>query len=159
STLTGEGSLSVSDGAIEGLDLPELIAKAREGEFKRWRRRAGQHTRFDSLTSAFTLDKGIAKSRELAMTGPEIAATGEGGAHIPGKSIDYRLKVKVKATTAEERAKAEDGQVEIPLILRGPWEKPDIYPDLDNVLHDPKMLGDAAKALGKSVEKFTEGRI
>ena len=158
-TLTGEGSLSVSDGAIEGLDLPELIAKAREGEFKPWRRRAVQHTRFDSLTSAFTLDKGIAKSRDLTMTGPEIAATGEGEANIPSQSIDYRLKVKVKAATEEERAKAEDGQVEIPLILRGPWEKPDIYPDLDNVLHDPKMLGDAAKALGKSVEKFTEGRI
>jgi AsmA protein len=158
-TLTGEGSLSVTDGAIEGLDIPELIAKARDGEFKPWRRREGRRTRFDSLTSAFTLDKGIARSRDLALTGPEISATGEGEANLPSQSLDYRLKVKVKAATEEERAKAEDGQVEIPLILRGPWEKPDIYPDLDKVLRDPKALSDTAKAIGKSVEKFTEGKI
>ncbi len=158
-TLTGEGSLSVTEGAIEGLDLPELIAKARDGEFKTWKRRAGQRTRFDSLTSAFTLDKGIARSRDLTMTGPEIAATGEGEANIPGQSIDYKMTVKVKAATEEERARAEDGQVAVPLILRGPWDKPDIYPDLDKVMHDPQALGDAARALGKSVEKLTEGKI
>jgi uncharacterized protein involved in outer membrane biogenesis len=158
-TLTGEGALSVTDGAIEGLDLPALIAKAREGEFKPWRRREGQRTRFDTLTSAFTLDKGIARSSELALTGPDIAATGEGEANIPSQSLDYRLKVKVQAATEEERARAEDGQVEVPLILRGPWDKPDIYPDLDKVLRDPKALNDAARVIGKSVEKFTEGKI
>jgi uncharacterized protein involved in outer membrane biogenesis len=158
-TLTGEGWLSVNDGAIEGLDLPELIAKARDGEFKTWRRRMGQRTRFDTLNSAFTLDKGIAKSRELAMNGPELAASGDGETNIPAQSIDYRLKVKVKAATEEELAKAEDGQVEIPLILRGAWDKPDIYPDLDQVLHDPKALGDAARVIGKSVEKLTEGKV
>ncbi len=158
-TLTGEGSLAITDGAIEGLDLPELIAKARDGEFKTWRRREGQRTRFDTLTSAFTLDKGIAKSHELALAGPEISATGEGEANIPAQSLDYQLKVKVKAATEEERAKAEDGLVEVPLILRGPWQKPDIYPDLDKVLRDPKAMGDAARVIGKSVEKFTEGKI
>ena len=159
STLAGEGWLSLNDGAIEGLDLPELIAKARDGEFKTWRRRVGQRTRFDTLNSAFTLDKGIAKSHELTMTGPELAATGDGETNVPGQSIDYRLKVKVKAATEEELAKAEDGQVEIPLILRGAWDKPDIYPDLDQVLHDPKALGDAARVIGKSVEKLTEGKV
>ena len=158
-TLTGEGSLSVRDGAVEGLDIPALIAKAREGEFKSWKRRHGQRTRFDSLTSTFVLDKGIARSRELALAGPEIAATGEGETNIPAQSLDYRLKVKVEAATEEERAKAEEGRVEIPLIIRGDWEKPDIYPDLDKVLRDPKALGDTAKAIGKSLEKLTEGKI
>jgi uncharacterized protein involved in outer membrane biogenesis len=158
-TLTGEGSLSVTDGAVEGLDIPMLIGKAREGEFRKWQRRPGQRTKFDSLTSAFTLDKGLAKSRELTLTGPQITATGEGETNIPGQSVDYRLKVKVEAATEEEKAKAEDGQVEIPLIVRGAWDKPDIYPDLDKVLRDPKALNDTAKAIGKSVEKFTEGRI
>ena len=158
-TLTGEGSLSVTDGAVEGLDIPMLIGKARDGEFRKWQRRPGQRTRFDSLTSTFTLDKGIAKSRELALTGPEITATGEGETHIPTQSVDYRLKVKVKAATEEEKARAEDGQVEIPLIVRGAWDKPDIYPDLDKVLRDPKALNDTARAIGKSVEKFTEGKI
>jgi uncharacterized protein involved in outer membrane biogenesis len=158
-TLTGEGSLTVTDGAVEGLDIPALIGKAREGEFRKWQRRPGQSTRFDSLTSAFTLDKGIAKSRELALAGPQITATGEGETNIPGQSVDYRLKVKIKAATDEERARAEDGQVDIPLIVRGSWDKPDIYPDLDKVLRDPKALNDTAKAIGKSVEKFTEGKI
>lgn len=158
-TLTGEGALTVSDGAVEGLDIPALIARAREGEFKPWRRREGNRTRFDTLTSTFTLDKGLAKSRELTLTGPEIAATGEGHADIPRQSLDYRLMVKVKAATEAERAKAEDGQVAIPLILRGPWEKPDIYPDLDKVLRDPKALNDAASAAGKALEKLTEGKI
>ena len=158
-TLTGEGSLSVTDGAVEGLDIPMLIGKAREGEFRKWQRRPGLRTRFDSLTSAFTLEKGVAKSRELALAGPQITATGEGETNIPGQSVDFRLKVKVLAATEEEKAKAEDGQVEIPLIVRGAWNKPDIYPDLDKVLRDPKALNDTANVIGKTVEKFTEGKI
>jgi uncharacterized protein involved in outer membrane biogenesis len=158
-TLTGEGSLSVTDGAVEGLDIPMLIGKAREGEFRKWQRRPGLRTRFDSLTSAFTLEKGVAKSRELALAGPQITATGEGETNIPGQSVDFRPKVKVLAATEEEKAKAEDGQVEIPLIVRGAWNKPDIYPDLDKVLRDPKALNDTANVIGKTVEKFTEGKI
>jgi uncharacterized protein involved in outer membrane biogenesis len=158
-SLTGEGLVTVNDGAIEGLDLPKLIGKAREGEFDKWKRRAGQRTRFTSLKSSFTLEKGLAKSRELVLTGPEIAATGEGETNIPAQSLDYRLKVKVKAATEDERAQSQDGEVEIPLILRGSWEKPDIYPDLDKVMRDPKAVSDTAKAIGKSVEKLTEGKI
>jgi uncharacterized protein involved in outer membrane biogenesis len=158
-TLAGEGSLTVTDGAIEGLDLPKLVGKAREGEFGKWKRRPDQRTPFDSLKSAFILDKGLAKSRELLMTGPEITTTGEGESNIAAQTMDYRLKVKVKAATGEERAKAEDGEVEIPLILRGPWDKPDIYPDLDKVMRDPKAVSDTAKAIGKSVEKFTDGKV
>lgn len=159
SSLTGEGRLTIVDGAVEGLDIPKLAGRAMSGEFKRWRREQNQQTRFDSLAARFTIEKGTIFTRDLAMTGPGILVTGEGETHLPRKHLDYRLLAKVEAAAANEEAKGEARVVQVPLIVRGGWEKPDITPDLDRMAKDPNALLGTAKAFGKSVEKFTDGQI
>jgi len=159
--LQGEGRLTVTQGAVEGLDLPALMAKARAGEFKTWRRRSGQRTPFDSMAASFTVENGVAKTSDLVMTGPDIAVSGAGETNLARQRLDYRMKAIVTAMTEEEKAggTAEAGTVAIPFLVRGDWSDPEIAPDLQGLAKDPDALLGTAKAFGKSVEKFTDGKI
>ena len=70
-TLTGKAHLSLAHGAIEGLDLPLIVAKAKEGEIGNWRREAGRRTQFDRLDANFTIVNGIAETKDLSTFGAE----------------------------------------------------------------------------------------
>ncbi|MGB0085362.1 MAG: AsmA family protein [Rhodomicrobiaceae bacterium] len=166
-TLTGSGRLTVADGAIEGIDLPLVVAEAKNGEFKKWRREAGRRTPFTRLEASFTIDKGLARTNDLTLTGPDIAATGEGKTDLVRGRLDYRLKPKITAKQDEaapadkpqQPGQQEVASLAIPLVVKGDWDKPDIYPDIENALKDTDSIAGTAKLFGKSVEKLTDGQI
>lgn len=163
-TLTGKARLSVANGTIEGLDLPLIVAKAKEGEIGNWRREAGRRTQFDRLDANFTIVNGIAETKDLTLAGPNIAVTGEGKTDIPRQRLEYRLKTKVTARSEQPAATpppapADEASLAIPLIIKGNWDKPEIRPDIENALKDTEGLAGTAKLFGKSVEKYTDGKI
>ncbi len=162
-TLTGKARLSLANGAIEGLDLPLIVAKAKEGEIGDWRREADRRTPFDRFDANFTIVDGIAETKDLGLTGPNIAVTGEGTTDIPHQRLDYRLKTKVTArpeqSSGTPAAPGEEAALTMPLIIKGNWEKPEIRPDIENALKDAEGLAGTAKLFGKSVEKLTDGKI
>ncbi len=158
-TLKGHGKIMVANGAIEGLDLPLIVADAKNGEFGKWRREAGRQTPFDRMEASFTLENGIANTDDLTMTGPNIAVTGEGKTNIARGRINYKLKTKVTARDGNAAGDGEKDALAIPLIIKGDWDKPDIYPDFKNAMEDEESLRGTAKLFGKSVEKLTDGQI
>ncbi|NJM35415.1 MAG: AsmA family protein [Rhodomicrobium sp.] len=169
-SLSGSARLSVADGAIEGLDLPLIVAEAKEAKFKSWRREAGRRTPFDRLTATFQIADGVAKTQDLKLSGPNIAADGEGKTDLAQGVIEYRLKTRVAALAqpAQPDGVAKDGSalpaeaetsLALPLLVKGDWDKPGIYPDVENALKDTDSLLGTAKLFGKSVEKFTDGTI
>ena len=164
-TLTGKARLSLANGAIEGLDLPLIVAKAKEGEIGNWRREAGRRTQFDRLDANFTIVNGIADTNDLTLSGPNIAVSGEGKTDIPRQRLEYRLKTKVTgraeqaAATPPAPAPEDEASLTMPLIVKGNWDKPEIRPDVENALKDADGLAGTAKLFGKSVEKFTDGKI
>jgi len=160
-TLRGQGTMSVTNGAIEGLDLPLIVAEAKQGEFGKWRREAGRRTPFDRLAGSFTIEDGVAVTEDLSLTGPNIAVTGDGETDIARARIDYRLQTRVSAREGSVSGDGdkEDAEFAMPLIIKGDWEKPDIYPDLENAMEDSDSIKGTAKLFGKSVEKFTDGQI
>ena len=162
-TLTGKARLSVANGAIEGLDLPLIVAKAKEGEIGNWRREPGRRTQFDRLDANFTIVNGIAETNDLTLSGPNIAVSGEGKTDIPRQRLEYRLKTKVtgraEQAAATPPAPEDEASLTMPLIVKGNWDKPEIRPDVENALKDADGLAGTAKLFGKSVEKFTDGKI
>ena len=162
-TLTGKARLSLADGAIEGLDLPLIVGKAKEGEIGNWQREAGRRTQFDRLDANFTIVDGIAETNDLSLTGPNIAVTGDGKADIAHQLLDCRLKAKVTARAEHPAATPpvpqEDASLTVPLIVKGDWDRPEIRPDIENALKDKEGLAHTAKLFGKSVEKLTDGKI
>jgi uncharacterized protein involved in outer membrane biogenesis len=167
-TLTGKARLTVTKGAIEGLDLPRIVADAKEGNLKKWQRQADRRTPFDRLEANFVIEKGVASTSDLNLSGPNVAMAGEGKTDLARGKLNYRLKTKVTALEPDRAPAADnkgEGQAEekaalaVPLIIKGDWDKPEISPDLENALKDKDSLVGTAKLFGKSVEKLTDGKV
>lgn len=158
-TLAGKGRIEVTKGALEGLDLPLIVARVKEGEIGKWRREAGRRTEFDSFSASFTLEKGIAATNDIALSGPNVTATGEGETNLAHQQVNYRLHAKVTARDTQPGAGGETAALDVPLTVKGDWQKPDIRPDMNKALKDKDALAGNAKLFGKSVEKLTKGKV
>lgn len=162
-TLTGEGRVNVTKGALEGLDLPLIVAKVGDGEFKKWRREPGMRTEFDTFAASFKLDKGVASTEDMALNGPNVAVSGAGTADLTRQQLKFKIKTRITARDmapagatdggAQQQAHAGADTLAIPLVIKGDLKHPTIRPDISGVLKDGKGLTSNAKFLGKSVEK------
>ena len=100
-TLTGKGRFAIADGAIEGIDFPLIVADAKEGEFRKWRREDGLKTPFDRLEASFTVENGVARTQDLTLTGPNVAMAGAGRTNIAEEA--YRLSGQNEGHRARSR--------------------------------------------------------
>jgi uncharacterized protein involved in outer membrane biogenesis len=186
--LKGTGRVDVHNGAIEGLDLPGIVADVRDGELRGWRRKQGRRTAFDSFSLPFRIDGGVATISELQLNGPNIAATGEGTANLASQKLDLRLKAQVDArdgsnvtadgsdnahaerndnaapnendsAASSDAPPAETASLTVPLRIKGHWNQLQVQPDVSEALKDRKSLKKSIKLFGKSIEKLTGGKV
>jgi len=154
--LRGEARMRMRDGALEGLDLPGMLSRLQAGDINDLERRQGDQTRFARLAATWTINQGIAETSDLRLEGPFVSADGAGTIDIRAERLDLRLKPRVMPRAGDvESADA----IEIPLHLRGPWDDPKIYPDVEEVVKNPKKSLGAAKNFGKAVEQMTGGKV
>jgi AsmA protein len=141
-SLKGDGHLSIGRGRIAGFDLDRLMQQVAGGQA------AGEAlsgtTVFDALTGSFALIGGNLHSEDLKLVLPSVEATGAGRIGIGGRDIDYVL------TPVALRARGGRG-LAVPVRIRGPWDAPQILPDLRgaielNFAEEKKALEDKAKA-------------
>ncbi len=88
SSLQGQGSLAVSDGAIEGMDLTSMISALGEGQIPELRQGPGAKTAFSDLGGSFTIASGIVETDNLQMTEP-ASQGGYGGQGRP-RAVEHR---------------------------------------------------------------------
>jgi uncharacterized protein involved in outer membrane biogenesis len=162
-TLSGEARLSLSDGALEGLNLPKMLRAAQNGVY-RWSRAPDERTPFDRFSANFAIANGVARTTDISLSGPNVSMSGDGSVDLARETLDLRLKPRITAAPdtqakAPPAAGAQADFIEIPLIARGPWAKPRIEPDLNKVLADPAAAAASAKTLAKPIEKLTGGAI
>ncbi len=154
--LRGEARMRLRDGALEGLDLPGMIARLQDGDIDEMDRRAGDQTNFTQLEANWTIQTGVAKTSDLILEGPYVTAKGAGTVDIRRERMDMRLQPRVTARSSKRDS--ADG-IEIPLQVKGRWDNPKIYPDVEAVLKNPEKSLGAAKNFGKAVEKLTGGKV
>ncbi len=154
--LQGDANMRLTQGALRGLDLPAILARLQSGELSEFRRREGETTRFAELDASWTVNKGVARTDDLRLKGPFVSARGTGKVDVRRERLDFKLRPRV-APRASENQTAE--AIELPIRIEGGWEKPRIYPDVEEVLKDPEKSLGAAKNFGKTVEELTGGDV
>ena len=117
-SLSGQGSVSVGRGSIEGIDLDDLL-----GSFDV----QGGTTVFDALTGRFVIDKGVLRNDDLRMLLPNFDASGAGQVDLGGQTLDYTF------TPRALRVNKERG-LAVPVRIFGPWANPRVQPDLKAVI-------------------------
>jgi AsmA protein len=163
-TLNGKAEISMAEGALVGINIPQILRNAAQGRLSGLQRVATEKTDFSEMAATFQITGGIAQNQDLRIISPQFRVTGAGAVNIPGGQVDYLVKPKLTAAPAAANSQTPNAQtsgapapginlasLEVPVKIQGPWEKPSIAPDLNAVLRDPGQAIEAVKEIGKNL--------
>jgi AsmA protein len=137
-SLNGTTELVFTDGAIRGINIAAMMRDMTTQIFSGWERSAAQKTDFAELSATYQIVQGVATNTDLRMLGPLVRLTGAGTVHLPNRYLDYRIEPKLVASLQGQGGAADLTGFNVPIIVKGPWSKPDIYPDIAGILQNPQ---------------------
>lgn len=141
-TLGGSIRLSLADGIITGPDASHLLGAVSQRIVEGWEEQQGAgQTAFQRLDMALTLADGIATLDEARLDGNGLSLTASGSLDLLRRAVDLSLTPKLNAG-------AGTAALPVPVIVRGLWGKPRLYPDLPDILASPAEAFARLKAMG-----------
>jgi len=128
--LAGTAKVQLRDGAIKGINLGEVLRKARSAlggsQAAAQGESAGdaQKTDFSELNASFTIKNGVAHNEDLDVKAPLFRVTGAGDIDIANSTINYVAKAAVVATTQGQGGKERTDLtgLTVPVKLTGPLD-------------------------------------
>ena len=139
--------------------LPRSCAASSRGASRACALPPGEKTPFSELAGTFTIANGVADNQDLRLVSTNLRVTGAGSFNLPARSLDYTVRPKIanlNATT--ERAVINLSNVEIPVRIEGPWEKPNIsVAGQEQILEAMKQIGKSLKS--QEVEDAIKGLL
>ncbi len=134
--LTGLANLNFRQGKVHGIDLVKLLELVQKGIVSGWQFDENATTDFVELVAKFMIVDGIAGVRHLSMKGPLVEVVGKGEVDLLRQRLDLSFNGGlVKRKAGQEAAVLK---IPVPLVVKGPWQSPKIYPDIAGILKDPK---------------------
>lgn len=144
STLKGTGAFSFANGAVRGIDIEAMVKSVGTNILTGWRQGPDAMTPFDSLRVSFTVSNGIATTNDINFASPVLSLSGGGTIDLPREALN--LKVSPTLTLAAAQGLDLAG-LAVPVIVKGPWANPKIYPDIAGILENPEAAYDTLRKL------------
>ena len=151
SALAGSAKVNLRDGAIKGVNIGELLRKARSalGSQSSQAADAKEKTDFSELSASFAIKNGIAHNEDLELKAPLFRIGGAGDIDIGKSSINYVAKAAVVATTQGQGGKDLEqlSGLTVPVHLSGPFDNMKYQVDYRAVAGDlaKSKVGERAK--------------
>ncbi|MGH6802731.1 MAG: AsmA family protein [Methyloceanibacter sp.] len=158
SSLEGQGSLAVSDGAIEGINLTEMISSIGAGEIPDLRQGPGAKTAFNDLGGSFTIANGIAETSNLQMTSPLLKVVASGTLDLTQSTINMLANPEIVAGPQGQGGANDLAGLSVPVRIEGPLDRPTIKPEIKGVFANPEKAGKTVNQIGKALEKKFKGK-
>ncbi|MEO1113601.1 MAG: AsmA family protein [Pseudomonadota bacterium] len=162
--LSGAASYEFVDGAIRGINIPKMVRGLSVETLLGWQDNPSEKTDFSSLSASFRIENGIARTDDLAMVGPLMRMTGSGTTDLPAQSLDWRVEPNIVPTLEGQppmpRRKGEDKKMAglgVPIVIKGSWNDPQIYPDIAGILKDPEAAYKQLQETGGELMSFLQG--
>ena len=158
-TLNGKVDLATNNGTIDAVDVGKILRGIEQGRFGGLRVAPGEKTPFSELAGTFNIANGIADNQDLRLVSPNVRVTGAGSFNLPARSLDYTVRPKIAALNATtDRAVINLSNVEIPVRIEGPWDKPNFsVAGQEQLLETVKEIGKNLKS--KDVEDALKGLL
>ena len=123
--LDGNAALSLTDGAIKGINVAAALRKAKSaiGGEQVQAANTQEKTDFSELKASFNVRNGVAHNNDLSMKSPLLRLTGNGDIDIGASSMNYLAKATVVGTlTGQGGAElAALKGITVPIRLSGPF--------------------------------------
>jgi AsmA protein len=148
--ISGPINASFTDGAIYGINIPQMIrtTKAQLQGGDRQQAQQEQKTDFSELLLEANLGNSLATVSKAQLISPLLRVDGQGNSHLVRESLDFDFIVKVVASLEGQGAKNDLAGLNIPLKIGGNWTSPEINLDMKKLLQ-----GQAKEALSKELNK------
>ncbi len=156
SSLMGQGSLAVSDGAIEGVDITEMISQLGAGEIPNLRQGPGAKTAFNDLGGTFTITNGIAQTDNLQITSPLLKVAASGTVDLTQSTIDMVANPEIVAGPSGQGGANDLAGLSVPVRIQGPLDRPTIKPELKGI--SAEQAGKAVNKIGEALQKKFKGK-
>ena len=160
-TLNGTAQFKLANGAIKGFNLAHAVRQAKAA-FKGQSAKSApsiKETDFTALTGSARITDGVAENRDLSAKTPLLRIRGAGQADLRQDTVDYKLKGTVVGSAKGQGGKdlQDLAGLTIPIHIRGPFEKPEIGVDLDDLLKD--LAAERAKEQLKAIERKAKEKV
>ncbi|GGA85947.1 cell envelope biogenesis protein AsmA [Neiella marina] len=150
SASAGNGKFLFADGALEGVNIAQMIRSAKALLKGEKAPEEEKKTDFSSLSGSFTLAKGVATNPDLKLASPLLRVDGEGSMNVMANTLDYTATTEIVATSkGQGGADAEDLKgLKVPLKVSGPLD--DLKYGID---FEEAMKGEYKEKLEKEKDK------
>ena len=152
STLSGPLDVQVTQGVIRGVDVMQLLTSYQQRRLDAMLLGAGGETPFDFLEGTFLLANGVAANDNLTIQSPTIQISGAGTTDIINQTLDYRLNAALTGPS-EKDGITQVNFFEIPLIVRGPWSKLSVVPDIASIIQDSTQVQETINEVGEALQQ------
>ncbi|MCG3825573.1 AsmA-like C-terminal region-containing protein [Photobacterium damselae] len=113
---------------------------------------AEKKTDFSSLSAAITIKNGVASTSNLAAHSPLFDVSGSGNTNLVSEQIDFTVNALISDH------KQANGQLVVPIEIKGNWDKPEYRLDLKQLLLKNNTLKQKAeKEINRGLEKIFGG--
>lgn len=158
SSLEGQGSLAVSDGAIDGINLTEMISQIGEGQIPEMRQGPGNKTAFSDLGGSFTIKNGVAETSNLKMTSPLLKVSAAGTVDLTQSTINILANPEIVAGPEGQGGANALAGLSVPVRIEGPLDRPTIKPEIKGMFANPEKAGKTVKQIGDALQKKFKGK-
>ena len=126
STLDGHAAASLTNGALQGIDLWSAInsAVALVQHQAIPARGGGNSTRFDSFKASAELTDGIATTKDLEISSGDLHITGQGTTNLVSGAVGYHVNATILNGPGAGATLAN-----VPLLIGGTLKSPNVRPD------------------------------
>jgi len=157
-SLQGQGSFAVSDGAIEGINLTELVSQLGEGQIPEMRQGRGTKTTFSELGGSFTIKNGVAETSNIQMLSPLLKVTATGNVDLTQNTIDMLAESEIVAGPEGQGGANDLAGLTLPVRIEGPLDRATMRPELKAMFASPDQAGKTINKIGKALEKKFKGK-
>ena len=150
STLAGNFTIDLSDGEITGLNIVDMISKVGTALSEGWGEGPENLTSFDMAEASFLIEDGVARSTDIRVESSAFEISGGGAVDMLRRALDFKFDPALVTGGSQKTS------LPVQVVVKGPWQKPKIYPDIDGILDDPEAAYEALRGLGMSEKTFRE---
>ena len=151
SNISGTVFANFQDGAIQGLNVAQIIRTLTSTPLSGWQESHGQATDLSQLSASFRVEKGQATTTDLNLVGPLVRMTGAGTIDFPNKTLAFRVEPKIVMTTQGQGRAADSVGLAVPVMIEGPWTEPRINLDMAGMPDNPDQAYAKLKEIGKGL--------
>lgn len=149
SQMQGTVSLKLSDGALHGINLAQMIREARATLTGKGAEQVKEvrKTDFSDLSARFQIGNGVARSDDIQLAAPALRVQGQGQTALVPETLDFLFLTSVVESSKGQGGKTVDElkDITIPVRIGGHWQAPSYQLDVKALLSNNKMLEEKAR--------------